>query len=95
VPIAPLRFKYHMIINRREFIQCSTAAVALGLTANANANAMPKEKTIRIKDVSSNFEREPLNPYLFKGSAITESCKPSDCLKTPFEALYQGYISPW
>jgi L-alanine-DL-glutamate epimerase-like enolase superfamily enzyme len=30
-------------------------------------------KTIRIKHVDSNFEREPLNPYRFKGSAITDS----------------------
>ncbi len=43
---------------------------------------MPKEKTIRIKDVSSNFEREPLNPYRFKGSAITESWQTLAYLKT-------------
>lgn len=67
-------------MNRRDFIQYSSAAVALGLTVNANP--MPKEKTIRIKDVSSNFEREPLNPYRFKGSAITESWQALAYLKT-------------
>lgn len=35
-------------------------------------SAMPV-KSIRIKNVSSNFEREPLHPYRFKGSAITDS----------------------
>nr|WP_244820524.1 mandelate racemase/muconate lactonizing enzyme family protein [Dyadobacter pollutisoli] len=30
-------------------------------------------KKIKISQVSSNFEREPLNPYRFKGSAITDS----------------------
>lgn len=30
-------------------------------------------KTIKITGVNSNFQREPLNPYRFKGSAITDS----------------------
>lgn len=59
-------------LNRRNFIQYSSAAVALGLTSSFPAGAK-SEKRIRISDVSSNFEREPLNPYRFKGSAITES----------------------
>ncbi len=68
-------------INRREFIQYGSAAVALGLTS-ANLHAMPKEKTIRIKDVSSDFEREPLYPYRFKGSAITKSWQALAYLKS-------------
>ncbi|TDB57364.1 mandelate racemase/muconate lactonizing enzyme family protein [Arundinibacter roseus] len=63
-------------MNRREFVQKSAACTALGLTANPflNPNTLPKsEKSIRIQKVSSNFEREPLHPYRFKGSAITES----------------------
>jgi len=33
---------------------------------------MKSEKNIRIKNVDSNFEREPLTPYRFKGSFVTE-----------------------
>jgi hypothetical protein len=36
-------------------------------------NKMKQTSKIRIKNVDSNFEREPLNPYRFKGSAITEA----------------------
>jgi len=35
--------------------------------------AMKKEKNIKITRVNSNFEREPLTPYRFKGSAITQA----------------------
>lgn len=34
---------------------------------------MTKASKITIKNVDSNFEREPLTPYRFKGSAITET----------------------
>ncbi|MBU1821302.1 MAG: mandelate racemase/muconate lactonizing enzyme family protein [Bacteroidetes bacterium] len=62
-----------MSLTRREFIQYSSSALmGAGLLSHAT-QAMPTEKSIRIKSVSSNFEREPLNPYRFKGSAITES----------------------
>lgn len=70
-----------MNINRREFIG-SSALLGASLLRQGTLNAMPKEKTIRIKDVSSNFEREPLNPYRFKGSAITESWQTLAYLKT-------------
>lgn len=66
-------------INRREFVACTGAGMAaLGLAA-LNTDALAKstrnmrpEKTIRIRNVDSNFEREPLTPYRFKGSVITE-----------------------
>jgi L-alanine-DL-glutamate epimerase-like enolase superfamily enzyme len=64
-------------INRREFVTRAGAALALGLVG-IPAVAKPyqpimKPAYIRIRNVSSNFEREPLFPYRFKGSAITES----------------------
>ena len=70
-----------MNINRREFIG-SSALFGASLLGQGILKAMPKEKTIRIKEVSSNFEREPLNPYRFKGSAITESWQTLAYLKT-------------
>ena len=63
-------------ISRREFMNKAGAAAAL-VTMNLpdkvlTANTKPMKK-ITIKNVDSNFEREPLNPYRFKGSAITDS----------------------
>ncbi len=69
-------------INRREFIQYSSSALVGASLLSHTSHAMPKEKTIKIKKVSSNFEREPLNPYRFKGSAITESWQTLAYLKT-------------
>lgn len=64
-------------ITRRDFIsRAGVMAVAGALAPELTSDYMqlPKPmKTIRIKNVSSNFEREPLNPYRFKGSAITDS----------------------
>jgi len=66
-------------INRREFVQFTGAGMAalgiagIGIDAMAKQkNPMKPEKTIRVKNVDSNFEREPLTPYRFKGSVITE-----------------------
>lgn len=64
-------------INRREFVNRTASLMALGmagLSSNANAKGghFKPPLTIRIKNVDSNFEREPLIPYRFKGSAITE-----------------------
>ncbi|GAB3931502.1 enolase C-terminal domain-like protein [Larkinella terrae] len=62
-------------MNRREFVERTSALVAAGITGfplQSEASEKPLA-TIRIKNVSSNFEREPLNPYRFKGSAITDS----------------------
>ncbi|HEV7346808.1 mandelate racemase/muconate lactonizing enzyme family protein [Telluribacter sp.] len=65
-------------LNRRAFIKNSGAMVALGMAGfSMDTNQMVPDKKafapIRIRKVDSNFEREPLNPYRFKGSAITES----------------------
>jgi L-alanine-DL-glutamate epimerase-like enolase superfamily enzyme len=65
-------------ISRRQFMNHTGALVGLGLvglpslaaTTGSNNKALAK---IRIKNVDSNFEREPLTPYRFKGSAITEA----------------------
>jgi len=59
--------------NRREFVNLMATGLVVGsLNAKAlNNNTMPLPK-IRIKNIDSNFEREPLIPYRFKGSAITE-----------------------
>ena len=64
-------------INRREFVTKSGAFMALGalgMTTNSNLFGMDKkqESKIRIKNASSNFERESLYPYRFKGSAVTQ-----------------------
>ena len=65
-------------INRREFVHHAGALMGLGLigsSSNANpiVNRVNPSTRIHIKNVGSNFEREPLFPYRFKGSAITES----------------------
>ncbi|MEX2231137.1 MAG: enolase C-terminal domain-like protein [Cyclobacteriaceae bacterium] len=67
-------------MNRREFVHHTGAGVAaLGLTGitttHSSSQSKPtikQEKKIRIKNVDSNFEREPLIPYRFKGSVVTE-----------------------
>ncbi|NNE75756.1 MAG: mandelate racemase/muconate lactonizing enzyme family protein [Pricia sp.] len=64
-------------IGRREFVTKSSAFMAmgaLGMAANNNLFGMDRkqESKIRIKNVSSNFERESLYPYRFKGSAVTQ-----------------------
>ena len=65
-------------MNRREFVHLSTGALmALGTvgftTKPSKYDKMKNPKKIVIKRVDSNFEREPLIPYRFKGSAISES----------------------
>ena len=62
-------------INRRTFVKTTSSALVLGavdipVVSNAKEDVF---KSIKIKRVDSNFEREPLNPYRFKGSAITDS----------------------
>jgi len=64
-------------IDRRTFLHRSGAVLALGAAGfNPIPNQYPMKKplkTITIDQVDSNFEREPLNPYRFAGSAITEA----------------------
>ncbi|HKO79143.1 MAG TPA: mandelate racemase/muconate lactonizing enzyme family protein [Chitinophagaceae bacterium] len=63
-------------INRREFINNTGTLMALGmlgLTSGSKHNETNKQfSKIRIKNIDSNFEREPLIPYHFKGSFVTE-----------------------
>ena len=64
-------------INRREFVNRTGTLMALGaagFSANASAvgNTLKPPALIRVKNVDSNFEREPMTPYRFKGSSITE-----------------------
>ncbi|MHA4739987.1 mandelate racemase/muconate lactonizing enzyme family protein [Dyadobacter sp. MSC1_007] len=64
-------------LSRRDFLNRAGMMAGAGVFAANNDffNAIPAKpvKKITIKNVSSNFEREPLNPYRFKGSAITDS----------------------
>jgi L-alanine-DL-glutamate epimerase-like enolase superfamily enzyme len=62
-------------IGRKEFVKRTAALMAgtyYGMQAEAAPTSGVQPKSIRIKSVDSNFEREPLTPYRFKGSAITE-----------------------
>ncbi|WP_158860310.1 enolase C-terminal domain-like protein [Lunatibacter salilacus] len=66
-------------IDRRTFLHRSGAIMALGaagfnpITNQSNPSMKKALKKITIDQVDSNFEREPLIPYRFKGSAITEA----------------------
>ncbi len=64
-------------INRRDFVNYTGTLMALGmlgLTSESNyfQKIIKPFSKIRIKNVDSNFEREPLTPYHFKGSFVTE-----------------------
>src|SRR4030095_268330 len=65
-------------ITRRNFLNYSGTLAAFGVTglsfnpSNFDTSRQTFAK-IRIKNVDSNFEREPLFPYHFKGSVITEA----------------------
>ena len=64
------------MIGRREFVNQTATLVALG-AAGLQLNLVDSNKAkgasnIRIKNVDSNFERESLIPYHFKGSFVTE-----------------------
>ncbi len=71
-------------INRRTFVKSTGSAIVLGvagipIVSNAKENV---SKSIKIKRVDSNFEREALNPYRFKGSAISDSWQSVALLET-------------
>ena len=64
-------------ISRRDFVNRAGTLMALGMVGLKSSSlhfdsGMKPSSNIRIKNVDSNFEREPLFPYHFKGSAITE-----------------------
>jgi L-alanine-DL-glutamate epimerase-like enolase superfamily enzyme len=55
-----------------------------GIKADLNKmeNVMQPGSPIKIKNVDLNFERQPLHPYRFKGSAITEAWHPACYLES-------------
>ena len=64
-------------INRREFVSHTGKLMGLGMlglwpTATQVFNPLQELTKIRIRNVDSNFEREALFPYRFKGSFVTE-----------------------
>jgi len=71
-------------IGRREFVAKTSAGIALGALGIPNLFAKNTEmkKKIKIADVSSNFERENLYPYRFKGSAVTQLWQTAAMLKS-------------
>lgn len=65
-------------INRRDFLHRTGAFIPISSFIVSDQFKHPnyqhsESKKIVIKNVDSNFEREPLHPYRFKGSAITEA----------------------
>lgn len=70
--------------SRRDFLRYGSAVVGASALTNRQviADMTPKEKPIRIVEVDSNFEREPLHPYRFKGSAITQSWQTAAYLRS-------------
>ena len=64
-------------INRREFINYTATLMAFGMAGLTSDSKYFENNTkqfskIRIKNVDADFEREPLIPYHFKGSFVTE-----------------------
>lgn len=81
-------------ISRKEFVIRSGSLVAGGLygiqpQANACPGLVKAPKAIRIKNVDSNFEREPLIPYRFKGSAITEGWQIAAYLESESSGIHK------
>lgn len=82
-------------LNRRNFVKLSGAIGGIGLIGasqgcttepnNQEGNKLERpviKGKIKITDTSSNFEREPLTPYRFKGSAVTETWQALAQIKT-------------
>jgi hypothetical protein len=72
-------------MDRRRFVKQSATLVAAGVAgyhAEGFAGNNKSFSTIRIKNVSSNFEREELHPYRFKGSQITDSWQTAAMLES-------------
>ena len=62
-------------INRRQFVHQTGSLMALAAAGISSTPSLGKilsaASPIRITKVDSNFEREPLTPYRFKGSEVT------------------------
>jgi L-alanine-DL-glutamate epimerase-like enolase superfamily enzyme len=64
-------------LSRREFAQLTGTYMALGMAGLTSSTSIfesnrKQHSKISIKRVDANFEREPLTPYHFKGSFVTE-----------------------
>jgi L-alanine-DL-glutamate epimerase-like enolase superfamily enzyme len=62
-------------INRREFVTIAGSFMALGasgFSSDRGENHVKPLSKIKIRNVDSNFEREPLYPFRFKGSFVSE-----------------------
>ncbi|WP_073060909.1 enolase C-terminal domain-like protein [Fodinibius roseus] len=75
-------------ISRRVFLKYTGAAMAMtmvGLPGRFDTHSSKKRYimgNIRIRNVQSNFERIPLNPYRFKGGASTEMWNAIACMES-------------
>jgi hypothetical protein len=78
-----------MSISRREFVKATgavTALTTLGLSGNIYGQDSSKNKTlkpVKIAEISSNFEREPLiRPFGFKGGYMSEIWQTASWMKS-------------
>jgi L-alanine-DL-glutamate epimerase-like enolase superfamily enzyme len=74
-------------MNRRQFVNYTGGFMSLGLGGiqtdfSKMENFMLPPANIKIKNVDLDFEREPLHPYRFKGSAITEAWQVASLLES-------------
>lgn len=74
-------------MNRREFVNYTGGFMSLGFGGvqpdfKKMENFMQPTSPIKIRNVDSNFERESLHPYRFKGSAITEAWQTAAMLES-------------
>lgn len=76
-------------MNRREFVHYTGAGMAALTLPGFNSrpsgqspSIMKSEKKITIRKVDSNFEREPLFPYHFKGSFVNEGWQVASWLES-------------
>ncbi len=72
-------------MNRKEFFAQSgtlLSSMMIGSAATEKLTPTMNKPSIEVKKVNANFEREPLYPYRFKGSAIAEAWQPAAYLES-------------
>jgi enolase-like protein len=77
--------KQNKKISRREFVNRTGTVIGLGMmgfSSNSKQFENKMKPKIIVKNVDSNFEREPLFPYRFKGSFITEAWQTAALLES-------------
>lgn len=76
-------------MNRKEFIAQTGTLLSSMMVSNAKGEqltrSMNKLSSIKIKKADTNFEREELYPYHFKGSSISEAWQPAAYLQSESE----------